>query len=187
MIMFPAAIVMMDDEDNRSFMEQLYIQHRYLLFKVAYDTVGDPQIAEDMVSEACMLFIENIEILRKLNICKQRAYIVSTIKHVSVDYVRKRNSQGRRQFFVGEEKAFDIPEQDQMEDELIRQAEGQAIRQALKKIHRSERDLLQMKYFDLMSDAEIAERLHIAKNSVRYYLTKARRSLKSILEKEEFL
>ena len=70
-----------------------------------------------------------------------------------------------------------------MEDELIRQAEGQAIRQALKKIHRSERDLLQMKYFDLMSDAEIAERLHIAKNSVRYYLTKARRSLKSILEK----
>lgn len=74
-----------------------------------------------------------------------------------------------------------------MEDELIRQAEGQAIRQALKKIHRSERDLLQMKYFDLMSDSEIAERLHIAKNSVRYYLTKARRSLKSILEKEEFL
>lgn len=72
MIMFPAAIVMMDDEDNRSFMEQLYIQHRYLLFKVAYDTVGDPQIAEDMVSEACMLFIENIEILRKLNIAGKR-------------------------------------------------------------------------------------------------------------------
>ena len=43
------------------------------------------------------------------------------------------------------------------------------------------RDLLSMKYFEMRSDSEIAEKLGIGKNSVRQYLTVARRKLKEEL------
>ncbi len=187
MIAFPAAILMMEDGDDRSFIEHLYIQHRYLLFKVAYNIVRNPQTAEDMVSEACVLFIRHIDTLRKLNVCKTRAYIVSIVRNVSLDYVRKRDRQSKKYYLTGEEKDFDVPEQREIDDELIRKAETEALRKALHKIHKGECELLQMKYFDLMTDAEIAEKLHIGANSVRQYLTKARRSLRRILEEDEQL
>ena len=90
MLIFPTAIMMMEDEDDRAFMEKLYLDHRYLLFKIAYAIVQDYQVAEDMVSEACVSLIANIDTLRKLNNCKARAYIVTTVRNASLDYVRKR-------------------------------------------------------------------------------------------------
>lgn len=187
MLTFPAAIMLMDDDDDRVFMEKLYVEHRYLLFKVAYDIVKDAQTAEDMVSEACISLIANIDTLRKLNICKVKAYIVTTVRNASLDCVRKRSSQSRKSFLTDEEHNLNVPGQEQVDDDLIRRAEITAIRFALKKMRDPDRELLQMKYFDLMSDAEIAQKLHIQSDSVRYYLTKARRNLRRILEEERLI
>lgn len=185
MMTLPIAIMMMEDGDDRSFMGKLYIQHRYLLFRTAYNIVRHPQTAEDIVSEACVSLIENINTLRKLNICKLRAYIVTTVRNVSLDYVCKRDRQSEKYFLTGDEKSFDLPDQAQVDDDLIRMIEVDILRKALRKIHKTERELLQMKYFDMATDAQIAEKFHIGTNSVRYYLTKARRSLRRILEEEE--
>lgn len=187
MIIFPVSIMMMDDDDDRSFMEKLYIQYRHLMFRKALKIVEQPQNAEDVVSAACESLIENVDTLRKLNVCKLRAYIVSTVRNASVDFVRKRNRQGSKRFLTDDEKAFDIPDETPLDEEMIRKAEAQMLRQALQKISKSERELLKMKYFDLASDAEIAEAIGIGVNSVRYYLTKARRSLRRILEESDFL
>ena len=46
MMTLPIAMMMMEDGDDRSFMEKLYIQHRYLLFRTAYNIVRHPQTAE---------------------------------------------------------------------------------------------------------------------------------------------
>ena len=52
------------------------------------------------------------------------------------------------------------------------------IRQALKRLKPRERDLLEMKYFSQLDDEKISRQLRISRNSVRYYLTLARRALK---------
>ena len=44
-----------------------------------------------------------------------------------------------------------------------------------------------MKYFDLLTDKEIASYLEIKTDSVRYYLTLARRRLKSVLSEMKYL
>ena len=43
------------------------------------------------------------------------------------------------------------------------------------------RELLSMRYYEMRSDSEIAEKLGIGKNSVRQYLTVARRKRKEEL------
>ena len=72
-----------------------------------------------------------------------------------------------------------------IDDALLVEAESQALRSAINRLKPRERDLLIMKYFSQMDDAEIARQLGINKNSVRYYLTVARRSLKEELKGEE--
>lgn len=74
---------------------------------------------------------------------------------------------------------------DNIDDALLVEAESQALRSAINRLKPRERDLLIMKYFSQMDDAEIARQLGINKNSVRYYLTVARRSLKEELKGEE--
>ena len=60
-------------------------------------------------------------------------------------------------------------------DEEYRTAEGSASE------GEGTRELLSMRYYEMRSDSEIAEKLGIGKNSVRQYLTVARRKLKEEL------
>ena len=60
-------------------------------------------------------------------------------------------------------------------DEEYRTAEGSASEGG------GTRELLSMRYYEMRSDSEIAEKMGIGKNSVRQYLTVARRKLKEEL------
>ena len=68
-----------------------------------------------------------------------------------------------------------------MDDARIADADSQMLREALRRVDERTRDLLSMKYFEMRSDSEIAEKLGIGKNSVRQYLTVAQRKLKEEL------
>ena len=58
---------------------------------------------------------------------------------------------------------------------------------ALLKLPEKDCTILRMKYFDLLTDKEIASYLEIKTDSVRYYLTLARRRLKSVLSEMKYL
>jgi len=66
----------------------------------------------------------------------------------------------------------------------VKQEELEALSKAIMKLPQSQKDLLYFKYILEMSDKEIAEILRIAPNSVRQYLTRARREAKKLIEKE---
>ena len=60
-------------------------------------------------------------------------------------------------------------------DEEYRTAEGSALEGG------GTRELLSMRYYEMRSESEIAEKLGIGKNSVRQYLTVAKRKRKEEL------
>ena len=66
--------------------------------------------------------------------------------------------------------------QEEVDSKLIAEAEMQIIHEALSRIHKRDSQLLKMKYFEKISDEEIAEIMGISAASVRFYLTKARRN-----------
>ena len=72
MLLLP--ILALKDEADRIFIEKLYSEHKYLMFKIARNIVVDRSLAEDMVSEACIIMIRHIETLRSMEERSQRAY-----------------------------------------------------------------------------------------------------------------
>ena len=185
MIIIPVAILSIGNEDDRAFMVRLYIDYRWLMYKVALSVVREPQLAEDMVSQTLCEMIDNLEKIRAVDCCKLRGYIVSFVRNVSVDFVRKRDRQGKYFFLTGEEA--EVAAEDSVDENLIRMAEIDALKRGLARLSENDRLLLTMKYFDGLSDEEIAARLGVTKASVRTYLMRARNRLCQRLKEDELL
>lgn len=185
MMFIPVAILSIGNEDDRAFMVRLYVDYRWLMYKVALSVVREPQLAEDMVSQTLCEMIDNLEKIRAVDCCKLRGYIVSFVRNVSVDFVRKRDRQGKYLFLTGEEA--EVAAEDSVDENLIRMAEIDALKRGFARLSENDRLLLTMKYFDGLSDEEIAARLGVAKASVRTYLMRARNRLCQRLKEDELL
>ena len=185
MMFIPVAILSIGNEDDRAFMVRLYVDYRWLMYKVALSVVREPQLAEDMVSQTLCEMIDNLEKIRAVDCCKLRGYIVSFVRNVSVDFVRKRDRQGKYLFLTGEEA--EVAAEDSVDENLIRMAEIDALTRGFARLSENDRPLLTMKYFDGLSDEEIAARLGVAKASVRTYLMRARNRLCQRLKENELL
>lgn len=185
MMFIPVAILSIGNEDDRAFMVRLYVDYRWLMYKVALSVVREPQLAEDMVSQTLCEMIDNLEKIRAVDCCKLRGYIVSFVRNVSVDFVRKRDRQGKYFFLTGEEA--EVAAEDSVDENLIRMAEIDALKRGFARLSENDRPLLTMKYFDGLSDEEIAARLGVAKASVRTYLMRARNRLCQRLKENELL
>ncbi len=185
MMFIPVAILSIGNEDDRAFMVRLYVDYRWLMYKVALSVVREPQLAEDMVSQTLCEMIDNLEKIRAVDCCKLRGYIVSFVRNVSVDFVRKRDRQGKYLFLTGEEA--EVAAEDSVDENLIRMAEIDALKRGLARLSENDRLLLTMKYFDGLSDEEIAAQLGVAKASVRTYLMRARNRLCQRLKEDELL
>lgn len=74
--------------------------------------------------------------------------------------------------------------EDAMEVRIIHQEEIEELGNAILRLPEKQKDLLYFKYILGMADAEIAEIFGIAPDSVRQYLTRARREAKKLMDME---
>ena len=81
----------------------------------------------------------------------------------------------------------EVAAEDSVDENLIRMAEIDALKRGFARLSENDRPLLTMKYFDGLSDEEIAARLGVAKASVRTYLMRARNRLCQRLKEDELL
>lgn len=176
--------LLIEDHDDRVFMEQLYLDHAALMYAVALSRLRNPQDAEDAVHEAVLRLIGKISLLRQKDSCTIRRYIVITVDRVSINLAIKRGrhpSTATDQAFLESIEDTDAS----VEDAALTRLKHEKVKQLLRMLPQRERDLLRWKYYENRSDEEIAQALGIAKNSVRKYLTHARRQLRALLEGEE--
>lgn len=186
MVPIPIVILAIENDDDRAFMIQAYMDFRWFMYSIAYEIVQDHQIAEDMVSQAICEMIDALDDIRKIDHCKLKSYIATLIRNDSIDFVRKRNRQGKYFFLPKDEVVINNTATDEEIDAaLIRSAEIAELRKGLARLSDRERIILTMKYLDGAPDEDIAKVLGIATASVQTYLTRARRHLCLIIKEGE--
>ncbi|MGI6215831.1 MAG: RNA polymerase sigma factor [Christensenellales bacterium] len=184
MIAFPNAILLIEDDSDRAFMERLYLNYSKLMYAVAMKRLSNPQDAEDAVHEAILRLMKKISLLKQKNSYVLRRYIVVTIDRVSIDLAIKK---GRHPFTAIEEDFIESIEDTNasVEDLVMIDIEHEELIKALRQLPQREQNILRWKYYELWPNEEIAQALGIKKNSVRKYLMNARRLLKAILEEKQ--
>ena len=122
--------------------------------------------------------------VKGIETCKQKAYIVSIVKNQSINYIVKRNRQGKYSFLTDDAQLAQIVSTEmETDDHLIRESDISLLKQALLQLPERYQTILRMRYFDELPDREIASYLEVKPNSVRYYLTLARRRLRDQIKK----
>lgn len=178
-VMIPTSISRMERGEDREFLLELINENGSLMYAMALKILGNESVANDMASEACMALMKKTEYLRTIVAEKQRLYILAIVRNNCLIHLRKHSRE--RLFYDEHELETSLSSEDAVDDALIADADSQMLREALRKVDERTRDLLSMKYFEMRSDSEIAEKLGIGKNSVRQYLTVAKRKRKEEL------
>ena len=123
-MMIPIAILSIEDDDDRTFVIQLYMDYRWFMYNIAYEIIQDSQIAEDIVSQAVCELIDALADIRRINSCKLKSYIALLVRNDSIDYVRKRKRQSKYFFIPNDEGAMNnVAADGEVDAALIRDAE----------------------------------------------------------------
>lgn len=176
---FPVAILAITDESDREFMKALYIKYRMTMFRMARSMTDSYQDAEDVVSDACIALIKKIAVLRRLECNVLEGYIISTVKNAA--YMLHRKKCARKEV-NGDEVMQLTPDGSSTPEEFIIQKYTIAeLMIAVDQLSESDQAVIRMKYFQKLSDKEIAETLEIQEVSVRSRLTRSRQRLSKFL------
>lgn len=181
-----ATMVAQLDEDERAFMLELYKNYYNLARKNIFNITQSKENVEDLINDVFIKLIEKVSLLRTFECCKLTTYIVYTVKSVAINYLKHQAVEAKHSYnsdstdFLNDYAETD----DSFDTKLVRQEQMESLGKAISLLPQGQKDLLYFKYLLEMSDQEIGETLGIAANSVRQYLTRARRNARRLMEEE---
>lgn len=164
-------------QERYEFLEQCYDRYRLYVYKLAWQ-FGNPKIeVEDLVQEVWAKLCTKADKLILQSSEQQLAYISATVRNTAISLTRQ------RQIEVPLENAYGISynEADVLNCILDRRLSARRFQQIWPHIPQSARELLERKYLLDESDTEIARAMGIGTNSVRMYLSRARKTALAVL------
>lgn len=176
--MIPICIQAIENEDDRAFMAQLFLDYNRGMFSEIYQILQDQWVTEDVLQDSIKGLIDHIPQLRRMNIRARTSYIMTTCRHNAISEDKKR----RRTLLVP-----DSPSQEQTQDpaeQVLVSVTMEALHQVWPRLDQRTRQLLESKYILKMSDADIAAALNVKTDSVRMLLTRARNEARKAMQRE---
>lgn len=177
------ATMAIEDDSDRIFIENIYHNYFRIMYSTAFKIVEDDSSARDIVHDSIIKLMDKVSLLKEFECCILMSYLVSTVRNISISFVRKRNKYSTCAF-----NGFDDDLSDSIPDFapypidiLIGKDDNSALISAINKIPANERELLISKYFLGKSDMEIGSEIGISPHSVRTYIMRARKKVKRIL------
>jgi RNA polymerase sigma-70 factor (ECF subfamily) len=177
MLIMPLVLLNVEDENDRKFLERLYREHHDLIYRTAYRVLKKRQGLDDIVSEVCVVMVRKVKILRRFSREVLRRYIISCTKNAAV-YYAKQEQRRYRQTAEADMTKLMIGEQEDEQpstNRIIRRELAQSMLECINDLSDRDHKVLRLRYFDNLSDAEIAEILDVKPDTVRSCLSRARR------------
>jgi|HigsolmetaGSP11D_1036233.scaffolds.fasta_scaffold04662_5 RNA polymerase sigma-70 factor (ECF subfamily) len=165
-----------ENEDDCEYISMLYRQYYPVMKKHAYIMTRDANAVEDLVQDTMMRLISKISLLRSLNDYKRASYIIYTLKHVCVDYIRKKTRRSQRRLTaVADHILTQIPDiRSATEEAFVKHEEIRNLNQVLFCLSERDRNLLYYRYILDLKDQEISKLLDIPAQHVRQYVARAK-------------
>lgn len=176
----PLILLMLENEEDRLFLEGLYLEYRQLLYGMALRVARNRDLAQDAVGDSLVALTKKIDLLRSLDSNKLRAYLVITVKHTAISLLNR----GKREQAADDSVFANLQDGSRVDERVLSRAGVESIKQAVRQLPQREQDVMMMRYFQELTDEEIAQALGIRPVSVRVQLSRARKHLAALLGKE---
>ncbi|MEU8078211.1 SigE family RNA polymerase sigma factor [Catellatospora citrea] len=144
------------------------------LLRAAYLLTGDQHLAEDLVNDA---LIRTHQVWHRLRDSSPEAYTRKIMYHLQISWWRRRKRSPERLTDVLPEPHADSR---RFVDEQARSVNRLALQDALNKLGARQRAVLVLRYFEDMTESEVAELLGVTVGTVKSQSAKALARLRAI-------
>ena len=190
--MFWFALITTLDPINGDFIDTLYNEHHRLLYGVVFEMVNSHEDAEDILQHTFVDVWRNAKRFQNLDRDQTIALLVKYAKNRAIDFLRKkkRRIQTIPSLFEDDEsetkKERDIPDYSQNpETIMLEKTHLQKLASYVELLSDEQREVLELKYGNGMSNIEIAEVLLISVDSVNSRIYRAKQTLNKMKRGDE--
>lgn len=163
---------MIESEEDKSKFEAIYNQYRKLMYVVANKILENDYDAEDAVHQAFVSIIDNLGKISEVDCPKTKGYVVVITENKARDIIRARKKTSPEEFnddLHGVE--FPLPGDNGLADSLA-------------KLLPRYREVLLLRYDFGYNTKELAELMHMSRDSVQKLVWRAKEALRKQLEQD---
>lgn len=182
--MIPYCILVIEDDDDRAFMENLYLSYHRMMYKRIYEYTKDSKTAEDVLQSVLEKLIDKITLLRSLDRDHLVGYISSACRNTAHNFTVRSAKEIPFADITPQDKAETWQSPHAAEVLVLRQEDITQLRRIWPKLDEQSQLLLEGYYILDKPMHELGKELGIKPSSVRMYLTRARRKAAALLQAE---
>lgn len=182
--MIPYCILVIEDDDDRAYMENLYLEYRRLIYSEVGKIVKNRWDTEDVFQNVLIKLIGQLSKLRSLSRNELVRYIITAARHNAYDYLRDQKGDRELSYDDYLEASDSEGHENGIEDLLISAEEIEFLVHIWPKLDKRTRILLEGYYILEKPMEELAVELGIKPGSVRMALSRARKNANELLKRE---
>jgi RNA polymerase sigma factor (sigma-70 family) len=167
---------------NEEAFRELFRRYAPSAMAVARRVVGQPYLAEEAVQEGFLALWRNPSAYEEMR-GSVKAWLMATVHNRAVDLVRREETQRRRAENAGPDDTVVILDDpaEKVIDEIGLPDERKAVRAALEELPPEQRQVIELMYFDGLSQTRVAERLSLPLGTVKSRTLLGMRKLRTAL------
>jgi len=162
-------------------MAELYDGYSRILYAVILRMVNNPGVAEDLLQETFLRAWNRAAQLSE-DYVSVGPWVLSIARHCALDYLK--SSQARLSAQVEIDESVFPPTS--MEHELITSDQARLLADAFRRLTPHQRTVLELAYYEGLSQTAIAERLHQPLGTVKGWTRLALQKLRSEIDRSQF-
>lgn len=182
--MIPYFILMIEDESDRAFMTELFLQYRRLMYHEIYQIVHDSWVTEDLMQTTLENLINKVQELRAKDEKHLVNYIITSCRNRSMTYLRDQQRHPNVPFEENWDSEDTEYDRYAIEYHLVNEEEMALLTRIWPKLDARSRLVLEGRYIYEKSPLELAQELGIQPASFRMILSRARKNAYDLLEAE---
>lgn len=172
---------LLDTEEEKSKIENLYHTYNGLMLKIAFDILNDYDLANDALHNAFLKIVRHLDKLDENSCHKTKAYMVLVIESISKNMYNKRKRQNSTSY---DELEDNISDSKNFEDDISSKLTVEYVYKKIELLPEIYKEVLTLKFVNDLTDKEIAEILEISNSATRKRLERAKVKLTELLNKE---
>ena len=181
-ILLTIYLSMLDTEQERQKMTDLYEEHKYALLNYAMTIIRNQDMAEDAVHNAFISIIAKKEKYLNLDCMDFRRSAVIIVRNKCIDILRKQKPYANKS--IEELEIFLESDEVPVYEQVIFESEYELIRKYMNSIDEISKQVLLMKYILNMSYKEIGEELGMTPKHVDTRIMRAKEKVRKLIGKD---
>ena len=173
---------MLDTEQERKKMTDLYEEHKYALLHYAMTIIRNQDMAEDAVHNSFISIMQKKEKYLDLSCRDFRRSAVIIVRNKCIDILRKQKPFAN--ISMEELEIFLESDEKSVEEQVLLSSDYELIRKYINSIDEISKQVLLMKYILNMSYKEIGEKLGMTPKHVDTRIMRAKAKVRKLIEKD---